>query len=118
MRTTENLTSAATRLTTVSGLAIVLAALCIVLTAGCASSDRLAGEPARRSLAGTDAQPANIILMIGDGMGVSQITAARIELGHLNMERLPVGGLVTTFAGNRLVTDSAASGTALATGHK
>ncbi len=62
--------------------------------------------------------PRNIILMIGDGMGVSQVTAAKIELGTLGMERLPVGGFVTTFSSNRLVTDSAASGTALATGHK
>lgn len=62
--------------------------------------------------------PTNIIFMIGDGMGVSHVTGARIELGTLNMERLPVGGFATTFASNRLVTDSAASGTALATGHK
>lgn len=62
--------------------------------------------------------PRNIILMIGDGMGVGQVTAAKVELGTLAMERLPVGGLATTFASNRLVTDSAASGTALATGHK
>jgi alkaline phosphatase len=62
--------------------------------------------------------PTNIIFMIGDGMGVGQVTAAKIESGDLNMERLPVGGLVTTFAGNTLVTDSAASGTAYATGHK
>ncbi len=62
--------------------------------------------------------PANIILLIGDGMGVSHVTAAKIELGTLHMERLTAGGLVTTFASNRLVTDSAASGTAFATGHK
>jgi alkaline phosphatase len=62
--------------------------------------------------------PANIVLLIGDGMGVGQVTAARIEFGSLHMERLPVGGLLTTFASNRLVTDSAASGTAFATGYK
>jgi len=64
------------------------------------------------------ASPTNVILLIGDGMGVSQITAARIELGELQMERLTTGGFATNFASNRLVTDSAASGTALATGHK
>ena len=62
--------------------------------------------------------PVNIVFLIGDGMGVGQVTAARIEYGSLHMERLPVGGLLTTFASNRLVTDSAASGTAFATGHK
>jgi len=62
--------------------------------------------------------PANIILLIGDGMGVGHVTAAKIELETLHMERLTAGGLITTFASNRLVTDSAASGTAFATGHK
>ena len=62
--------------------------------------------------------PKNIILLIGDGMGAAQITAAKIHAGELNMERLRAGGLQCTFAENELVTDSAASGTALATGHK
>ncbi|MBD3366845.1 MAG: alkaline phosphatase [Candidatus Eisenbacteria bacterium] len=62
--------------------------------------------------------PKNIILMIGDGMAASHITAARVHAGELNMERLPSGGLQWTFAANTLVTDSAASGTAIATGHK
>lgn len=66
----------------------------------------------------TPETPANIVFLIGDGMGVGQVTAAMIEYGSLHMERLPVGGLLTTFASNRLVTDSAASGTAFATGHK
>jgi alkaline phosphatase len=62
--------------------------------------------------------PVNVILLIGDGMGVSHVTGAKIEMGDLHMERLPVGGLFTTFPSNTLVTDSAASGTAFATGHK
>ena len=56
--------------------------------------------------------------MIGDGMGVSQLTAALVVNGKLNMERMPTSGLVKTFAANAFITDSAASGTALATGHK
>lgn len=56
--------------------------------------------------------------MIGDGMGVSHATAAKILGENLEMERLPVGGLLTTFAHGTLVTDSAASGTAFATGRK
>jgi alkaline phosphatase len=69
------------------------------------------------SLRAEDA-PKNMILMIGDGMGVSQVTAAKIVKGSLNMERLTTGGLMTTFSANSLVTDSAAGGTALATGYK
>jgi alkaline phosphatase len=64
------------------------------------------------------ASPKNIILLIGDGMGTSQITAAKYAKGTLEMERCPVGGLVTTHSSSQFVTDSAASGTAMATGHK
>ncbi|NIR48089.1 alkaline phosphatase [candidate division KSB1 bacterium] len=64
----------------------------------------------------------NIILFIGDGMGMSHITSARCALAgpndRLNIERMPVTGLVTTHSIDDLVTDSAAAGTALATGVK
>jgi alkaline phosphatase len=63
-------------------------------------------------------KPENIILFIGDGMGVTHVTAGKVVAGSLNLERFPVGGLMTTFADPEFVTDSAASGTALATGHK
>ena len=62
--------------------------------------------------------PENIILFIGDGMGVGHITAGKIALGNLNLERFSVVGLVTTDSANRLVTESAAATTALATGYK
>lgn len=64
------------------------------------------------------ATPKNIILFIGDGMGVSQLTAAKYVKGELEIERLPVGGFSTTHCTDRFVTDSAAGGTALATGRK
>ncbi len=64
----------------------------------------------------------NVILCIGDGMGLNQIALARLRAvgseGKLHMERLPVTGLVRTHSANRLVTDSAASGTAIASGVK
>ncbi len=60
--------------------------------------------------------PHSIILFIGDGMGVSHVTAARVESGSLNMERLTTGGFLATHAVGSFVTDSAASGTAIATG--
>lgn len=65
-----------------------------------------------------DNYPKNIIVFIGDGMGVAQITAGKIVQGQLNLERFSVNGLVTTHSENSLITDSAAAATALATGHK
>jgi len=63
-------------------------------------------------------RPKNIILMIGDGMGITHITAATIaNKNKLHLERLPVVGLMKTFS-NQLITDSAASATAMATGKK
>lgn len=64
----------------------------------------------------------NIILMIGDGMGIAQIVSTRVfyrgAAGKLNIQKMPVVGLVDTHSADELVTDSAASGTAMATGHK
>ena len=64
----------------------------------------------------------SVIFLIGDGMGIAQITAARINFygadGRLNMEKMPVTGFMNTHAVNKLVTDSAASATAMATGYK
>ena len=64
----------------------------------------------------------NVILLIGDGMGLSQIAAARIKAvgakGKLHLDRIPVTGLITTCSAGSLVTDSAAAATALATGRK
>lgn len=65
-----------------------------------------------------DNYPKNIIIYIGDGMGVAHITAGKIARGTLNLERFSVSGMVTTHSENELITDSAAASTALATGHK
>lgn len=64
------------------------------------------------------AAPRNVILLIGDGMGTSQLTAAKYVKGELEVERCPVAGFVTTHSATKLVTDSAAAGTAMATGYK
>jgi len=65
-----------------------------------------------------DNYPKNIIIYIGDGMGVAHITAGKIARGNINLERFSVSGLVTTHSANHLVTESAAAATALATGYK
>ncbi|MGH1362556.1 MAG: alkaline phosphatase [Calditrichia bacterium] len=64
----------------------------------------------------------NIIFLIGDGMGLTQMSAGRITAngadGTLAIEKMPVTGIVHTHAKDKLVTDSAASATALASGVK
>lgn len=70
-------------------------------------------------LATSAERPRNIILMIGDGMGPSQIDCAiTANKGKLHMCRFPVLGMVQTDSANQLITDSAAAGTALACGVK
>ncbi len=67
-------------------------------------------------------RPRNVILLIGDGMGVNHVTLTRLMSvgpdGRLHMERMPFAGLMRTHSANRLVTDSGAASTALATGIK
>ncbi len=64
-------------------------------------------------------KPKNIILMIGDGMGVTQITAGMYANGnYLNLEKFPIVGLQKTYSQNNLITDSAAGATAFACGIK
>lgn len=68
--------------------------------------------------AATAAEPRNVILFIGDGMGIGQVGTASQALGPLAIESAPITGLMRTTALVALVTDSAAAGTAMATGHK
>ena len=57
--------------------------------------------------------------MIGDGMGLAQITAAMYKnKDRINLEEFPVIGLQKTHSGDNLVTDSAAAATAIACGVK
>lgn len=61
----------------------------------------------------------NVILIIGDGMGLSHISSAWVaNKGKLNLDNFPVVGLARTYSHNRLITDSGAAGTAIATGQK
>ncbi len=70
----------------------------------------------------------NVILFIGDGMGVATVTAARIFDGQsrglpgeehlLAFERFPNVALVKTYNSNQQVPDSAGTATAMLTGQK
>lgn len=71
-------------------------------------------EPARKR-----ATAKNIILLIGDGMGVAQLYAGMVaNNGHLNIEKMKHIGLSKTNSATDFATDSGAAGTALATGQK
>ncbi len=61
----------------------------------------------------------NVILLIGDGNGLSQISAATLANGgSLTLTQLKSIGLLKTQSADDFTTDSAAAGTALATGQK
>ena len=70
----------------------------------------------------TAAPPKNVVILIGDGMGFEQVKAAGIyangAAGTLSFESLPYQADCTTYSANSSITDSAASATAIATGHK
>lgn len=106
-----------------------------VLAAGIAVPALASATPGAPGASGTPDAPSatsghrakNVILLIGDGMGDSEITLARDYTvgaeGRLNMDRFPRTGAYTTYAVDEkgrpeYVTDSAASGTGWATGHK
>lgn len=96
----------------------------VAISAGLAQADISFYQPAPTyPLARVSGErPKNLILFIGDGMGPTQLTTARIAAvgpnGRLWMDRMPVTGIVLTHSANSLVTDSAASATALACGSK
>ena len=74
-----------------------------------------------------EGQAKYVFYFIGDGMGVNQINVTetylaalkgRIGIEPILMSEFPVVGLVNTYSATNGVTDSAAGGTALASGHK
>ncbi|HLW07788.1 MAG TPA: alkaline phosphatase, partial [Marinilabiliaceae bacterium] len=66
-----------------------------------------------------NSQPKNIILLIGDGMGVAQVfSGITANHGALNITQMPFTGFSQTQSADDYVTDSAAGGTALSTGQR
>ncbi|GHF51542.1 alkaline phosphatase [Streptomyces mashuensis] len=110
------------------GAAALLAAGVAVPAAAAAASEDDGGRDVAALAAGHAPKKAkNVILLIGDGMGDSEITLARDytvgAAGRLNMDKFPMTGAYTTYSVDKngkpdYVTDSAASGTGWATGHK
>ena len=67
----------------------------------------------------TDKPVKNVILMIGDGMGLAHICSGMYaNQGQLTITNLKTCGFVRTQSANKFTTDSAASGTAYSTGKK
>ena len=63
--------------------------------------------------------PKNIILMIGDGMGLAHVySAMTANGGHLFLENFKNIGFSKTYSSDNYITDSAAGGTALSSGIK
>lgn len=61
----------------------------------------------------------NVVFMIGDGMSLAHMYSTwAANKGKLNLENCQTVGLAKTYCYDRLITDSGAAGTALATGHK
>jgi alkaline phosphatase len=105
--------------------AVAIVAVPSVAVASDAHPDRT--QAAKHAVKGGPAR--NVILLLGDGMGDSEITIARNYQvganGRLAMDTLPLTGAYTTYAVQKdnpalpeYVTDSAASGTGWSTGHK
>ncbi len=91
-----------------------LSAAIAVLIAGCSSNNTVTDPVAEA--------PKNVIFFLGDGMGMTTMTAARIyavgEDGELTMDTLPETAFVKTFSNDAQVTDSAPSMSAYMTGVK
>ncbi|WP_225825367.1 alkaline phosphatase [Streptomyces naphthomycinicus] len=110
------------RLTVATALvAATTAAVAVTSAAGAFDN----AQQAKDAIKGGKAK--NVILLIGDGMGDSEITLARDYTvganGRLNLDKFPLTGAYTTYAVHAdgtpdYVTDSAASGSGWATGVK
>lgn len=108
MRTSKHAKRSSTK--SIEGTMATLAFMIIgsLLLASCASSNEYKSSRAK-----------NIIFLIGDGMGTAQVFAAMSSTDKpLNMSLFPYSGFSTTSSLSNYITDSAAGGTALASGQK
>jgi alkaline phosphatase len=104
----------------VSILSVYRRALSVLVLAGAVCAASAPASAAERAK--------NVILFVGDGMGVSTLTAARIyeaqqrgadgAPNRLSFEHFPNLALVQTYSADSLVTDSANGASALLTGHR
>lgn len=103
---------------------VLCSAIALALTA-CGGSSGGVASSSSSSTAASEPAPTpkkNIIFFLGDGMGLTTLTAARIygvgEDGELTVDTLPETAFVKTFSNDAQVTDSAPSMSAYMTGIK
>ncbi|MEL6877788.1 MAG: alkaline phosphatase [Pseudomonadota bacterium] len=112
-------------------LHLAIAGAALPLAAACTNPEArtsLASAPMPLAVAPALAKAKNVILFIGDGMGVSTVTAARIYAGQkrgatgeeyvLPFEKFDNVALVKTYNTNAQVPDSAGTATAMHSGEK
>ncbi|MEM8982969.1 MAG: alkaline phosphatase [Pseudomonadota bacterium] len=121
---------------------LVLLTILAVANAGCATpAEPAQPSPAQANAASLDPSIAhrigvvpntnrarNVILFVGDGMGIATVTASRILAGQraggsgeenlLSFERFPHLALIKTYNTNAQVPDSAGTATAMLSGRK
>lgn len=115
----------------VSPMGVVIAAEPVVIGPESVNDWRIAGEnfiKHSKNLKENNGRAKNVILFVGDGMGVSTVTAARIlegqragktgEENRLFFETFPYLGLSKTYTWDQQTSDSAPTMTAMVTGYK
>lgn len=111
------------------GLLTVLVMMTVPLLDGCTSlRGTFPSHGVQAEVETSSDRARNVILFIGDGMGVSTVTAGRIYEGQsrgengeenlLSFERFPRVALVKTYNSNQQVPDSAGTASAINTGVK
>ena len=98
---------------------IMLATIAIFLVACQAPKQAVQSVPPEMTIEDEKSVARNVIFMVGDGMGISQITAGMYANNNsIAFEKFRKIGFHKSYAYNDLVTDSAAGATAFSTGHK
>lgn len=91
----------------------------LILCSSCGSQAPILPEIIEDVIPPVEETPLNIILMIADGTGLSQISASQFySVKPSNYERFKHIGLIKTSSSSDLITDSAAGATSFASGIK
>lgn len=103
--------------------AVVPAVMSLALAACGGDGSNNGGSPVTPTSPPQAAAPTkNVVFFLGDGMGLTTLTAARIykvgEDGDLTIDTMPESGFVRTYSNDAQVTDSAPSMAAYMTGVK
>lgn len=102
-------------------IAMASAVTFVAMTLSACNGTETPGTPVTPVVA-APAAPKNILFFLGDGLGMTTLTAARIykvgEDGELTIDTLPETAFVKTFSRDAQVTDSAPSMAAYMTGVK